>query len=188
MPDLDQAEVEHLDEVVVEPHAADVDVGRLDVPVHEPARMRVGERVAHLPEQEDGPVRRHGSELAHERLQVAPGQQLHHVVERPIVGQPEVEDLDGVRRAERGRGPGLALEAAHDQRGFRLADPEHFALHQLDRGVAREQLVLGAPDLAHAALAEELDELVAAQPLRLVEAAAQLVQDRRRHDRDDRAR
>jgi hypothetical protein len=38
-----QAEVEHLDEIVLEAHPAHVDVGRLDVPVHEAARVRIGE-------------------------------------------------------------------------------------------------------------------------------------------------
>ena len=38
-----EPEVEHLHEVVVEPHAADIDVGRLDIAVHETTHVRLGE-------------------------------------------------------------------------------------------------------------------------------------------------
>ena len=51
--ELHQPEVEHLDEVVVEAHPADVDVGGLDVAVDQSPRVRVGERVADLPQQVD---------------------------------------------------------------------------------------------------------------------------------------
>ena len=44
--DLDQAEVEHLCEIVFEAHPADIDVRRLDVAVHQAARVGVGERMA----------------------------------------------------------------------------------------------------------------------------------------------
>jgi len=51
--ELDQTEVEHLDEVVLEAHAADVDVRRLDVAVREAARVRFGEGQARLVEKVD---------------------------------------------------------------------------------------------------------------------------------------
>src|SRR4029078_1297879 len=63
---LHQAEVEHLDEVVFEPHPADVDIGRFDVTVDKAARMRVGQRVGDLAQQIDGAARRYGAELAHQ--------------------------------------------------------------------------------------------------------------------------
>ena len=54
-----------------------------------------------------------------------------------------------------------------------VAGAEHLGAHQLDRRAAREQPMLGAPDLAHAAVPEQLDELIAAQLLRLAKPAAE---------------
>ena len=76
-----------------------------------PALVRLGQRVAHLPQQVDGPLGRQRAEPLDQRVQVEPVQQLHHVVERAVVGHAEVVELDGVRRAQRRGGLGLALEA-----------------------------------------------------------------------------
>ena len=54
---LDQAEVEHLDEVHFPSVTADVDVRRLDVAVHEPGLMSLGQRRARLVE----PSQRHAT-------------------------------------------------------------------------------------------------------------------------------
>ena len=87
---LDEAEVEHLHEVVLQAHATDVDVGRLDVAAHEPSGMRIGEGMSRLPQQVDHSVSGHWAELTHQRVQVAAREQLHHVVEGALVGDPVV--------------------------------------------------------------------------------------------------
>ena len=109
---LDQPEVEHLGEVVLEAHPADIDVGRLDVAMHQAARVRIGQRVAHLAQQVEHAVRRQRTEFAHQRLEVAAGEQLHHVIERAVLRDAEVEDLNRVRRAQGRRRLRLTLEAA----------------------------------------------------------------------------
>jgi hypothetical protein len=45
---LDQTEVEHFHEVVHESHPSDMDVGRLDIPMHQAAHVRLFERCTHL--------------------------------------------------------------------------------------------------------------------------------------------
>jgi hypothetical protein len=45
-----------------------------------------------------------------QRLQIKPVQQFHHVIEGALVGDTEIVQRDGVRRAEQGGGLGLALE------------------------------------------------------------------------------
>ena len=96
-----------------------------------------------------------GTELAHERFEVAPGEQLHHVVEGPFLRDAEVEHLDRVRRAQCRGCLRLAFEATECELGFIVvARAEDFGAHQLDRGVAREQAMFGAPDFAHPAVPE----------------------------------
>ena len=111
---LDQAEVEHLDEVVAQPEPPDVDVRRLDVAVHQAARVRLLQRLAHLAQDVDHAARGHRAVPPHQRLEVHPVEQLHHEVERLVVGDAEVVELDGVRRPQVRRGFGLAPEP-HDR-------------------------------------------------------------------------
>ncbi len=53
-----------------------------------------------------------------------------------------------------------------------VARAEHLGAHQLDCRVAREQAMFGAPHLAHAAVPELLDQVIAAELLRFVQATA----------------
>ena len=185
LPHLHETEIQHLDEVVLEPHPADVDVGRLDVAVHHAARVGVGQRMADLPQQEDGAVGRHRPELADQAFEVAPRQQFHHVIEGAIARRPEVEHLDGVRRTERRGSLGFALEAPlHDTRVRLVTRAHDFGPHQLDRRVTGQQLVPRAPDFTHAAAPEQLDELVVPECLRLAQPTAEPVQHLRRQHRD----
>jgi hypothetical protein len=115
---LDEAEVEDLDKVVLQSHSADEDVGGLDVAVHHPAAMSLGQRMTDLPQQVDHAGRRQGPELSDERGHVASGQELHHVVEAAVIGDAEVEQPDRVRRREGGRRLGLALESPQRGAGF----------------------------------------------------------------------
>ena len=183
---LDEAEVQNLDEVVLEPHAADVDIGRLDVAMNKSACVRVGQGMADLAEQEHCAVRGHRPELAHERLQIATGEELHDVVERSIAGRTVVEDLNRVRRAERRRGLRFALEPSKEQPRLAVAGrPEQRWPDQLDGGVSGEELVTRAPDFAHAALPEQLDQLVAAELLRFAQPVSQPMEEMTRHHGDD---
>ena len=102
-----------------------------------------------------------------------PDEQFHHVVERAVLRDAEVEDLNRVRRAERGGGLRLALEAAkrHAALPARCARRAPRA-HQLDRRIAGEQAMLGAPHLAHAAVPELLDQVIAAELLRFFQTTA----------------
>ncbi len=78
----------------------------------QPACLCLGERVADLAEQVHRPLRRHRTESPDERIRIEAVEQLHDVVEGPVVRDPEVEELHGVRRAEAGNGLGFLLEPA----------------------------------------------------------------------------
>ncbi len=69
-----------------------------------------------------------------------------------------------------------------------VAGAEHFGANQLDRRVAREQAMFGAPDLAHAAVSELFDQLIAAKLLRFLQAPADAMEHLRRDDDDEGAR
>jgi len=57
----------------------------------------------------------------------------------------------------------LPLETPHRHARLRGVDvAQHVAADDLDGGRPRQKPVLGLPHLAHAALAQQLDELVAA--------------------------
>ena len=66
-----------------------------------------------LPQEVDGPFRRHRSVPLHQCLEVEAVQQLHHVVEAAIVGDAKVEELHGMRRRETGGELRLVLESAY---------------------------------------------------------------------------
>ena len=120
---------------------------RLDVAVDDPAPVRVAERLQDLLGEVDRDVRRQRAALAHELLQRAPVDQLHRDVGRPVpLGA--VEDADDVRVREPRRGLRLAPEALAELRVLGEAPAQ-----QLQRHAAAEHLVLGAPDLGHAARA-----------------------------------
>ena len=88
-----------------------------------------------------------------------------------------------------GRGLRLALEATQQRLGLDfVARTEDLGSHELDGGVARQQLVFGPPHLAHPAAPEPLDQVVAAQRLRIAQPTAELVKHLRRQHRDDGAR
>ena len=64
---LHEAEVEHLHEIGIAAVAADEDVAGLDVAVDEARRVRLGERVADLPEEVHDAPRRKRPEAADDR-------------------------------------------------------------------------------------------------------------------------
>src|SRR5262245_14820853 len=81
-------------------------------------------------------------------------------------------------RAQRGRRLSLALEPAeHDPSVGSVTRAEQLRTYQLDSGVAGQQSVTRAPDLAHATLAQPLHQLVAPHSLCLVQPPAKALQD-----------
>jgi hypothetical protein len=94
---LHEAEVQHLDEVVIEPAAAGENIRGLHVAVHEPARVRIRQGMASLPQQMDSALGRHLAEALDQGTEIETVQKLHDVVERPILGDAEVVDFDRMR-------------------------------------------------------------------------------------------
>ncbi len=140
--------------------------------------MRLRERVADLAQQVDRALRGQRPEPLHQRLQVEPVQQLHHVVEGAVFGDPEVVQLDGMGGPHERRCLGFALEPPQGLLSLLVADgPEHIGPHQLDRGRPRQHAVLGAPHLTHAALTEPLDQPIAPHLAGLPHRCTQLVHD-----------
>ena len=89
--------------------AAHQHIGRLDVAVHEPGRVRVGEAAGHLRDELDGLAHRGGSPLRDHLAEVAVRDQLGGDVEEAVLLAVGV-DLDDVRGVQRGQRPGLAAE------------------------------------------------------------------------------
>ena len=101
---------------------------------------------------------------------------------------PKSNRLNRVRRAQRRGGLRLALEPAQQRlRVGVAARAQDLRAHQLDGRLPRQQLVLGAPHLAHAAAPQQLHQVVAAERLGVAQLAAQPVQHARRQHRDRRA-
>ena len=69
---LHQPEVEHLHEIVPEPQPADVDVGGLDVAVHQPGTWASSSDSHTCRRMWTARAGRQGAVLAHQRLQVIP--------------------------------------------------------------------------------------------------------------------
>jgi hypothetical protein len=127
--------------------------------MHQPCVVRFAERAAGLHQEAQHSARGLRPVLDDQALEVLAVEQLHHVEERAVGRDAVVEQLDGVARTQRGqrlcfapksllllgRGGGTAVDA-----------------NQLDGRFSRQQAVLGAPHLAHAALAQALDQAVAA--------------------------
>ena len=147
------AEVRDLDAALV----VDEHVVRLDVAVDDPVPVRVPERREHLADVRD----RHGDGARaagdEELLQRPSLDVLHDDVVR-AVGLAAIEDRDDVRVREAGRVRCLAPEALDELRVVRVALVEH-----LDRDLATELLILGEPDVGHAAAPELALEPVAAR-------------------------
>ena len=140
---LGEAEVEHLDL----PVRRELDVGRLQVPVHDALLVGLRERVRDLrgdPERlvdRDAPAREPlGQVLALHQLERE---------ERHTVRLLEPVDGGDVRVVERGEQPRLAPEA-REPRGVL----PHLGRQDLERHVAPELRVGGAVDLAHPARAD----------------------------------
>ena len=85
-------------------------------------------------------------------------EELHDDERRAVVELDEVGDVDDVAVADPVDGARLLEEPEH-----RVAAPRVVAAQELERDLAAELDVLGAVHVAHAALAEQLEDLVAAE-------------------------
>ena len=93
----------------------DQHVRGLDVAMHEPALVRLVERVGDLRDEADGAggiERRLGRE---QRAEVGAVDVAHRDVEDPVL-LAGMEDLDGMRMVDRRGGPALVLEARAEHR------------------------------------------------------------------------
>ena len=111
MARLHQSEVEHLHEVQLTPVPTQEDVGRLDVAVNEALFVSLAKRVASLPEHMHGALGWKWTEPLYQGFEIEAVQEFHDVVERAVVRDAEVEELDGVWRTEQRCGLCLTLEA-----------------------------------------------------------------------------
>ncbi len=94
---------------------------------------------------------------AHHRFERHAVQQLHHEVERLVVGHAEVVQLDRVRRPQAGHGLGLAPEALdRELRRLAAARADHLGPDQLDRGRPGEHAMGRPVHLPHAAAPQQL--------------------------------
>ena len=152
-PGARDAEVRDLDAPLV----VDEDVVRLDVAVDDAVPVRVAEGGEHLPHVGDRD--RDGARAAgDDQLLERPPLDVLHDDEVRAAGLAAVEDRDDVRMRETGGVRRLPPEALDELRVVRVAVVEH-----LDRDLAAELLVLGEPDVGHAAAAELALEAVAAR-------------------------
>ena len=154
-PQRGQAEVEDLDEVATVARGGDEDVLRLEIAVHDPLVVRLGEGVADLGEEGGGARPGQGAAAPQEGRQVLASQVLHHHVQRAF-GFAEVEHLDGVRVGEERHGLGLPLEAPDD-----VAVGDQGGVQHLEGGDLAHDHVLDLVDHAHAASADPVEDAVA---------------------------
>ncbi|MFN8091658.1 MAG: hypothetical protein U0599_05430 [Vicinamibacteria bacterium] len=152
-----EAEVEELDAV-----RGEEDVRGLQVPVDDAGRVEGLEGGEDVARHREGLVRRQRAAREPGRERFA-GEQLHRDEEAPGV-LADLVDLADVRVVDRGRRPGLAAETPAG-RLVGLGD-------RLHRDAPAEALVLGGEDDAHAALADALEQAVAAEGRHLADAPA----------------
>jgi hypothetical protein len=108
LQDLGDPEVEHLHEVVLVAARLEVDVRGLQVAVNDAERVRLRERAAHGARDRDHLLPRHRAARAIALVQALATQELHHDVERPVVGLTELVRRDRVRIAEQRQRRALA--------------------------------------------------------------------------------
>nr|WP_246078351.1 hypothetical protein [Modestobacter excelsi] len=144
------AEVDDVDEVA----RGDQHVGRLDVAVHQTVGVRSGERLGDLADQVDRPRRGQRTGPLQQPADVLAVDQPH-VDEQPAVDLPEVVDRDDVRLAQAGGDQLLAAEPGQVLRVVGVQVGQQLERHQPSApGVTR------AVDVAHAAAAQQVQQLV----------------------------
>ena len=154
---LRDAEVEDLDHVGRAIAGDQEHVLRLQIAMHDPLRVRGGERAADLGRDPEGArdidralALDHAAEL--DALEV-----LHDEVHAAVGGGARVGDVDDVRVTDLRCSARLSAEPLHEvghPRVARMEDLERDALADID--------MLGEVDLAHPALADQLHHVIAA--------------------------
>ena len=153
--ELHQAEVEHLDEVVIVVLPQEHDVGRLQVAVDDPQRMRLSQRAADLLRHVDDALLRERALLLHRLRQRAAVEELHGDEEDAVLGAPVVVEGDGVGVRQPGGDRRLEEEALVEIGIAVVAGAEDLeGHHPVERRLQR--LV----DAAHATLPDRLDDAV----------------------------
>ncbi len=147
-------EVAELDDVVF----GDQDVRRLDVAVHQPLAMRVGEAAGDLDRVVDGGQLRQHVLVAHQLAERRAVDELHHDVVRVVLA-PEVVDVDDVRMGELRRRLRFVREALDEVVVLGVLIAQH-----LDRDPAAQQRVGTAVHERHPARPED-----AVDPIAVVE-------------------
>ena len=144
---------------------SDQDVGRLEVAMHEPGRVRSGQPLA------GGAVHREDLRpvgAARLALGLDPTRQIHAVDELHRDEDPrdladldraDIEHLQQVRVGDLGHRSGLAYEAAA---ALRCSGRSNLRPQELDRHLAVELRIVRGEDDAHPALAQRVDDDVAA--------------------------
>ena len=134
----------------------DQHVGRLEVPVDDPLLMGMLDRLADVDEDPQSLAGRQLVLVAVLRDRDAP-HVIHHEVGSAALGRPGVEDLGDVRVVHQRQRLPLGLEAGDHLLGV------HAQLDDLQRHLAADRLLLlGHVDVAQAAFADLLQELVGA--------------------------
>ena len=152
--DARDAEVQHLG--LVAPRQEDV--GRLDVAMHDAARMGIGQRVGDAAHQHGRSAGRGCQPACSAWRRSRPAQPLHRDV-HAVGRQAGVVHGDDVRVAQAGGGAGLVEEQRVQRHARGRVDVE---LQRLHRHHARQQRVPGLEHRAQAALAELLLQRIAA--------------------------
>ena len=135
-------------------------VGGLDVAVNDAALMRVVQGFGQLYADRQHLLERHGLAGLHRLAQRYAVDQLDDDV-RPVADLSDVVDGHDVGMREGAGGLGLAYETADV-----LLVEAPFLLEDLERQRAVDLRVVGLVDLGHRALADQLDDLVAAYLLK----------------------
>jgi hypothetical protein len=153
---LRDAEVEHLDEVVVLPVSPqEEDVRWLEVAVHDTERVRGAQRRSRRLGDANGGVEGHRTHVREAGLEIDAVEILHDEVRQPLARGVEVEDLDDVGVPQRRHDLGLAAES----RDGLLARQERDA-QDLDREAPGEADVCGLVDLAHPTVSDARSQRV----------------------------
>jgi hypothetical protein len=146
---LGDAEVHDLDDLLPVRRALHEHVFRLQIAVHDAARMGGPERATDLHGDGDAALGREGALALELVRQVVPLEVLHGQKEAAVLQAAEVEDIEHVRVLDARGADRFLLEAEDDVRLRRILRSEDLERHLLFDG-----FVLGQVHLTHAAFAE----------------------------------
>ena len=161
--DLGDAEVEHLDEVVVGAVRLEVDVGRLEIAVDDAERVGLDQRAAHGARDREHALPRQRPAGAEPLVQALAAQQLHHDVERAVGRLAELVRGDRVRIAQPGQRGAFAAKPRDDagiagELGVQHLERELVAGLDVRRTIDRAETAGGDPRVDPEATVEHFTE------------------------------